>query len=241
MMKFFRKIRQNFIEKENLKRYLLYAVGEILLVMIGILLALQVNNWNEEKKSNIKTIIYKEKIIADLKLDTSNMNRLISLSTRIQGHVNSYFDYFEQGGHSVDEMIDSSANVRWRYFQYLPNNSTMIDLQFSGNIGLLKEEHRKSLFDLANKQVYLQDIINKRILDVKNAIYERNKYLDFDPSESNFFEIVGEPNSKDTKVKGLLQQHNVFKEVLGFTGQMISFGSSVSDRTERCLEILIKN
>ena len=83
MMKFFRKIRQNFIEKENLKRYLLYAVGEILLVMIGILLALQVNNWNEEKKSNIKTIIYKEKIIADLKLDTSNMNRLISLSTRI--------------------------------------------------------------------------------------------------------------------------------------------------------------
>jgi hypothetical protein len=50
MLKFFRRIRQKLIIEGNLKRYLIYAVGEILLVMIGILLALQVNNWNENKK-----------------------------------------------------------------------------------------------------------------------------------------------------------------------------------------------
>lgn len=49
MTKFFRKIRQKLIKEGNLKRYLIYAIGEILLVMIGILLALQVNDWNQDR------------------------------------------------------------------------------------------------------------------------------------------------------------------------------------------------
>lgn len=54
MLKFFRRIRQKLIVEGQLSRYLLYAIGEILLVMIGILLALQVNNWNEYRKESIK-------------------------------------------------------------------------------------------------------------------------------------------------------------------------------------------
>ena len=50
MIKFFRKIRYDLMEKNKTGKYLKYAVGEIVLVMIGILLALQVNNWNEERK-----------------------------------------------------------------------------------------------------------------------------------------------------------------------------------------------
>ena len=49
MTSFFRKIRIKLLKTNNLKRYLLYATGEILLVMIGILLALQVNNWNQNR------------------------------------------------------------------------------------------------------------------------------------------------------------------------------------------------
>ena len=51
MIKFFRRIRQKLITDGKLSKYLVYALGEIALVMIGILLALQVNNWNEERKS----------------------------------------------------------------------------------------------------------------------------------------------------------------------------------------------
>ena len=51
MLKFFRTIRKKLIEEDNVRKYLLYAIGEILLVVIGILIALQVNNWNEERKA----------------------------------------------------------------------------------------------------------------------------------------------------------------------------------------------
>ncbi len=52
MLKFLRKIRQKLIDEGNLKRYLVYAIGEILLVMIGILLALQRSNWNQQNKDS---------------------------------------------------------------------------------------------------------------------------------------------------------------------------------------------
>ena len=52
MIKFFRRIRQRLLSENKFSKYLLYAIGEIVLVVIGILIALQINNWNEDKKNN---------------------------------------------------------------------------------------------------------------------------------------------------------------------------------------------
>ena len=51
MIKFFRKIRYDLMEKNKTGKYLKYAIGEIILVIIGILIALQINNWNTIEKS----------------------------------------------------------------------------------------------------------------------------------------------------------------------------------------------
>jgi uncharacterized membrane protein YgaE (UPF0421/DUF939 family) len=50
MIKFFRKIRQKMLTENKFSKYLIYAIGEIVLVVIGILIALQINNWNAERK-----------------------------------------------------------------------------------------------------------------------------------------------------------------------------------------------
>ncbi len=52
MIKFFRKIRYDLMEKNKTGKYLKYAIGEIILVVTGILIALQINNLNEQRKSN---------------------------------------------------------------------------------------------------------------------------------------------------------------------------------------------
>ena len=58
-MKLFRNVRQGFVEQGNVKKYIPYAIGEILLVMIGILLAFQVSTWNDNRiKKNNEKIYY---------------------------------------------------------------------------------------------------------------------------------------------------------------------------------------
>lgn len=78
MIAFFRKIRQNLLAKNQVSRYLIYAIGEILLVVIGILIALQANNWNEHRK-NLDTIEETKKVLVEeLKNNISATYRYIS-------------------------------------------------------------------------------------------------------------------------------------------------------------------
>jgi hypothetical protein len=80
MIKFFRKIRQNLLNKNKVGKYLLYAIGEVLLVVIGILIALQLNNQNELRKQRIVEIDILEGIRKDILKDT------VDLSSNIRGH-----------------------------------------------------------------------------------------------------------------------------------------------------------
>ncbi len=79
MLKFFRRIRQQLIVKGNLKRYLIYAIGEILLVVIGILIALQINNWNEERKSNTQIHILLDNLAKSIEEDKEYLNTTANL------------------------------------------------------------------------------------------------------------------------------------------------------------------
>lgn len=78
MIKFFRKIRQRLLAEGKTTLYLKYAVGEIVLVVIGILIALQVNDWNEQRKLGKTNELLKQKLIGELEL---NVERLFVLDT----------------------------------------------------------------------------------------------------------------------------------------------------------------
>ena len=69
MIRFFSKMRLKLAAENKVGRYLRYAVGEILLVVIGILIALQVSNWNEQRKSNKLEAEYYCRLFEDLKQD----------------------------------------------------------------------------------------------------------------------------------------------------------------------------
>ena len=85
MIKFFRKIRQNLLTKNKNSEYLKYAVGEIILVVIGILIALSINNWNEERNNFQKQKLLTKNIIEDLKLDFIHINKSLS---EVSGQMN---------------------------------------------------------------------------------------------------------------------------------------------------------
>jgi hypothetical protein len=70
MLRFFSKMRYQLAGENRTLKYLRYAIGEILLVVAGILIALQVNNWNEARKQNIQKNLIVQSLIADLQMDT---------------------------------------------------------------------------------------------------------------------------------------------------------------------------
>ncbi|MGW9686967.1 DUF6090 family protein [Flagellimonas sp. 2504JD1-5] len=78
MLKFFRKIRQKLLSENKLSKYLIYAIGEIILVVIGILIALQINNWNESKKLRNVEKAYLNEVRNNLIQDTLLLNKVIS-------------------------------------------------------------------------------------------------------------------------------------------------------------------
>ncbi len=67
MISFFRKIRQKLLQQNQVTRYLIYALGEIFLVVIGILIALQVNYWNQGRLENIEAEKIEKSIHAEFK------------------------------------------------------------------------------------------------------------------------------------------------------------------------------
>ena len=133
MIKFFRKIRYDLMEKNKTGKYLKYAVGEIILVVIGILIALQINNWNEERKKFIKSKNYLSDIVKDLQSDSITLNRGIYTYT--------YFIEFEEWALKQSNYQPNQVDSLWIcfggfYFDIPLNDRTFQKIQNSGLIGL---------------------------------------------------------------------------------------------------------
>lgn len=79
MIKFFRKIRKKLAAENKPMKYLRYAIGEILLVVVGILIALQINNWNENRKERLTEIKYLKNLRYDLQNDSTDLIEFISI------------------------------------------------------------------------------------------------------------------------------------------------------------------
>ena len=82
MIKLFRKIRQNLLSEGKTSKYLKYALGEIVLVVIGILIALQINNWSENRKETRKEIKLAEQLLTDARADSIFFKSRIATNLR---------------------------------------------------------------------------------------------------------------------------------------------------------------
>jgi len=90
MVPFFRKIRKNLADDNKSIKYLRYAIGEIILVVIGILIALQINNWNVERKDRKIEISYLERLLSEVKKDTASINQNIQLADKLSAEYLNY-------------------------------------------------------------------------------------------------------------------------------------------------------
>ncbi|MFD2098541.1 DUF6090 family protein [Flagellimonas iocasae] len=228
MIKFFRKIRQNLLSEGKTGKYLKYAMGEIVLVVIGILIALQINNWNE----NSKKLRQEQEILTNLKQDFEfNLQELqavlesniknISSSKMVLNHTgNRFSEDFD-----IDPILSDVASSVY----YYPKNGFLSDLINSGNLGIIQNSQLRNrltswtprLQDLDLRQEAHKEFQNHTI----SYIIENGSWLKADQvTDDPTIETLGFPSSgfdvdnnlllKKIEFENMVENQAVFLEIM---------------------------
>ena len=150
MIKFFRRIRQSLLSENKFSKYLLYAIGEIVLVVIGILIALQLNNIREEQKDREKELAYLREINLDFKSNKEQLDSIIAYnkvslhaSLRLQEILKSFDakkpEITEENRVFADS-IGYYNNLAWRNKSFNPKNGTVDALLNSSSFDLITND-----------------------------------------------------------------------------------------------------
>ena len=139
MIKFFRKIRRELLEQNKTTKYVKYALGEIFLVVIGILIALQINNWNEEKiqKGELNDVLMSVSngVLSDLR----ELNLLSTARANIVAKVDSIQNYY------VPTTKTSLTLVEAAYINFTTENISNT-IQFNSNLSAFESLKNSSYF-----------------------------------------------------------------------------------------------
>ncbi|MEP3374700.1 MAG: DUF6090 family protein [Maribacter dokdonensis] len=141
MIKFFRKIRQSLLSEGKTGKYLKYAIGEIILVVIGILLALQINNWNEERKENLKEHAILKRLVKEFKSNRKQLREKIESRNDINQNCNRLLTFYSEPENArLDSILLYLGSVVPTTFDPIQN-----DLVKSGSIEIVRSEELKQL------------------------------------------------------------------------------------------------
>lgn len=144
MVKFLREIRHSQMTQGKTKWYLIYALGEVLLVVLGILIALQVNNWNENRKNAKLERSILENLQAELNVNLEELEakiRRCGYSIRADSILISCMGPKSLG--LAPEEIDSLLRIIRGYTTFGPADGVMKNLFNSGNINVIRNEELK--------------------------------------------------------------------------------------------------
>ncbi len=153
MIKFFRKIRQKLLSENKFSKYLIYAIGEIILVVIGILIALSINNWNENRKIKnleIATLIeLKDNLLADIKDFQSDM-RVYNIVSNSSDIIINFID----GKISYHDSLNIHLGKIPTQGVFAPNKAAYENLKVTGINLISNDSLRSEISDLYEGQYH---------------------------------------------------------------------------------------
>jgi len=195
MIKLFGKIRKNLLAEGKTSNYIKYAIGEIVLVVIGIMIALQVNNWNENRKLQIEHVIFLDNIKQDLTNDLEQLNKIIGiqsqkkelinlLKTELKNEKSKNIEKIEQ----IFSEIQASSNLT-----FFPNTGAYSTSSSSGIIATLKPESLKIAITNLYERYYYRLNYNGEIYDkrVDESSFRQGKFF------NNFSSKFSDPDAID--------------------------------------------
>lgn len=214
MIRIFRNIRQKLAAENNFAKYLRYAVGEVILVVIGILIALQVNNWNEKRKEEEKTQLLIEQVYSAIKRDNDALNSNIIF-------YNDQLKDCDILNKRADSLSDQELVEMLYYLDTTPIDIFEAD-KFAGELNFdnISKEHIHLIAQIKNflnGNVYKQSLPRSdhkkeliRPILIKNGISEIISTFGYS-SYFNFNQYQGQFSNNELKTTRQLNNSNLFR------------------------------
>jgi len=211
MIKFFRKIRQNLLKENKTGKYFKYAIGEIILVVIGILIALQINNWNENRKMKLEEHDLLVGLEVEFKINHDRLEYVIQTCKQSIENGNKLITYFNQDITKIQQVkFDSLLYNFQNVWTFNPRKGLLNSVIASGKINLITNA------ELKNELASFEDLVND-VKEEQEAVSLLNAKFNGVLAE---YINTGRPNKIGYRVfvnEGFTSNYNgFFKNIIGY-------------------------
>ena len=227
MLKFFRRIRRRLLAENRLRNYSLYAIGEILLVVIGILIALQINTWNEDRKSRSQEASLLVKLADDIASNQQQIQQTMAYDSSSLQAIEELFRLLEQDRPYTDSVpvLLRRAVSSW---PPLLTSSTMETIRAKGVDIIQSDSIRQqvlNLYDVGYDALERMYELDERSADVELRYWLQHFRLDNQGFTPNNYAAI----RQDPQLLNILSLRRYMRS------NALFFKSNVVDRSERLL------
>lgn len=242
MINFFRKIRQHLLVENKFTKYLLYAFGEIILVVIGILIALSINNWNEARKNNLEEIAILESLDKNLILAKKQSESLVSAERESKSVLLVVLGLDSIKSNLDDLRITDKIfkDAFWNLENDIPVINTYTDLKNTNKLGLIKNQKIKEKFtslevNLNELRGMLEDRLNVQQIRIDDIAENEINFIPLIKSAIPSINITNETQNgyksilSDQRIRNLLGiKLNMTQDVLDYR---VNLDNDISELT----------
>lgn len=209
MIKFFRKIRQQLLAQNRFSKYLIYAIGEIVLVVIGILIALQLNNWNEVRKTRILETKTLKELRSDLMQNIDDIDTNIAQLEECK-QANEIIIYHIENNLPYNDSLDFHFANLYPYIAFSPIQTTFNNLNQTGITLITNDLLRANISDLYANQFSLYKVLESTYLVEHYTNYIKPMFM----TEFETFEIY---ESFKPKRYSQFIKNKEYKQIMNYT------------------------
>lgn len=245
MLFLLRNIRRKLMQENKVTTYLLYAIGEILLVVVGILIAVSIDDWNERWKNRQLEVQYLSNIKLDLQKDLESLDQLVELREAKIASCRMLLAEFRAEGDAP--LMPLAFSIRQLLYEshFAPNNTTFSELSSSGNLNIITSDTIKTLL------FELQNLYKRNAGGIDHETYDYREYISKPMLRNVQLDVINEMQSGNHTAEELNLSKDDFRSLLAdvsyrngvFITEGMSIGfielyEDISSASERIMDII---
>ncbi len=198
MIKFFRKIRQQLINGNRFSKYLIYAAGEIILVVIGIIIALAINNWNNTKDERVLELKILKEINTNLALDLEEIRTDIWVMDDVHTTCSQLKNFLDTSSIASEDFF--SNIVRLRMNPHFNANTSGYELLSSKGVEIIQNDSLRGAISSIYKlsyPYYKQYEQEKMLFTLNHITPVLLEYFTWLPDSTSIYESSYEISNKE--------------------------------------------